>query len=481
MIIKTYLDKVNTIISESELNTGLNPVSELMYGANVTRTLIHFDISNIKKELEKNGIVDYDNVKHILKMTNCGIIDNKQLYKTEESLWGNGVKLHASSFDLLFFLVPQEWDGGKGFDYSLSLFQNIRTNNLDSDVSKLTVVDGCNWFQSRNGYKWDESGIYDNVTLSKEYDKFAVKESNIIIGRQHFDKGSENIDIDLSDTVNKFLSGELQNYGIGIAFTPMTELIETDIENYVGFFTNNTNTFFKPYLETKYDNTIIDDRNNFVLDKPNRLYLYCNIGGFYTNLDEMPTCHINSQEMPVKQASEGIYYTELTLLSSEYSPNIMMYDVWGNIKHNGVQLADVELDFVLKEPKHYFRIGNDIEDSAKYVPLLSGIKQDEKIQIGDKRKIQVISRNEYSRNKSNIVQNLEYRIFTKSGCDEITVIDFEGVNRTFNENYFMLDTKMFIPQRYYIDVKYTYGAEEYYHNEVLSFEIINEKGKKYFG
>ena len=51
MILKTYLDKVNTIISESELNTGLNPISELLYGAITTRTLIHFDISKKKNEL----------------------------------------------------------------------------------------------------------------------------------------------------------------------------------------------------------------------------------------------------------------------------------------------------------------------------------------------------------------------------------------------------------------------------------------------
>jgi hypothetical protein len=44
-------------------------------------------------------------------------------------------------------------------------------------------------------------------------------------------------------------------------------------------FTNNTQTFYEPYIETKYDNHIIDDRNNFILDKLNKLYLYVNVGG----------------------------------------------------------------------------------------------------------------------------------------------------------------------------------------------------------
>ena len=480
MILKTYLTKFNTIIEESELNTGLNPISELMYGANTTRTLIHFDVSNIKAELEKNGVVDYSKVKHILKITNCGIIDDKQLYKTEDSIWGNGRKLHASSFDLIFFLIPQEWDGGKGFDYTLPLIHNFKMNDLDYDANKLVVKDGCNWYQSKNGYEWKEKGVYNNETLSKEYDKFATKDSNIIIGRQHFDKGNENINIDISDTVNQFLRGELVNYGIGIAFTPMTELIESDDENYVGFFTNHTNTFFEPYLETTYDNTILDDRNTFYLNKVNRLYLYCNIGGFYTNLDELPTCTINSLEMEVKQASEGVYYVELMLPSSEYTPNTMMYDTWGNLKYNGVQLDDVEMDFIIQSSNAFFQLGNGKENEIKFVPLISGIKYDEKILRGDKRKLIVTSKNEYSRNKVSVVKGLEYRLFIKDGQDEITVIDYQNVNQSYSENYFILDTSMLIPQRYYIDVKYSYGSEEIYHNEILSFEIINDKTKKYF-
>lgn len=480
MILKTYLDKVNTIIDESELNTGLNPISELMYGANVTRTLIHFDVSNIKKELDKNGVKDYSNVKHTLKITNCGIIDNKQLYKTEDSVWGNGVKLHASSFDLIFFLIPQDWDEGKGFDYNLPIIHNVKMNDLDYNMNKLVVIDGCNWYQAKNGYEWESKGIYDNKFLSKEYDKFAINESPIIIGRQHFDKGDENINLDISDTVNKFLTEELPNYGIGIAFTPMTELTESDDENYVGFFTNHTNTFFEPYVETIYENAIIDDRNNFYLDKVNRLYLYCNIGGFYTNLDELPTCTINSSEMGVKQASEGVYYVELMLPSSEYMPNTMLFDVWSNLKYNGVHLGDIEMDFVIKPSNHFFQIGNVKESDVKFIPLISGIKYDEKIMRGDKRKVVIISKNEYSKNKASIVKGLQYRLFVKDGKDEINVINYQNVNQTYTENYFVLDTAMLIPQKYYIDVKYKYGAEEICHSEILSFEIVNDKAKKYF-
>jgi hypothetical protein len=128
---------------------------------------------------------------------------------------------------------------------------------------------------------------------------------------------------------------------------------------------------------------------------------------------------------------------------------------------------------------HYFRIGNSVESNQKFLPLISGIKNDEKILRGDKRKIIVISKNEYSKNKSSIIKDLQYRLYVKSGKDEITVISYQNINQTCFENYFIIDTKMLVPQRYYIDVKYNYGVEEIYHNEVLSFEIINDKSKKY--
>ena len=92
---------------------------------------------------------------------------------------------------------------------------------------------------------------------------------------------------------------ELDNYGIGIAYSPMLELTNSEIENYTGFLTNKTNTFFEPFVETIYNDYILDDRANFALDKANRLYLYCNIGGDTENLDELPTCSVEGKEYEV--------------------------------------------------------------------------------------------------------------------------------------------------------------------------------------
>jgi hypothetical protein len=48
MVILTYLDKNNTIVSNLNVNTGLNPISELFYGGaegeqKYSRFLMQFD------------------------------------------------------------------------------------------------------------------------------------------------------------------------------------------------------------------------------------------------------------------------------------------------------------------------------------------------------------------------------------------------------------------------------------------------------
>ena len=61
----------------------------------------------------------------------------------------------------------------------------------------------------------------------------------------------------------------------GIAFSGAYENITGITESYsVGFFTRYTQTFFEPFLETTWDDYIVDNRNNFSLYKLNRLFLY---------------------------------------------------------------------------------------------------------------------------------------------------------------------------------------------------------------
>ena len=119
---KTYISKSNTIVKDSNVNLALNPVMELNYGVMLTRGLIYFDISKIKKRVEDKVYPDISKLKHVLKMTNAASVNDRRIncYMTDSEY--DKHKLRAVSFDLIFFLLPKNWDGGRGFDYVQDLY-----------------------------------------------------------------------------------------------------------------------------------------------------------------------------------------------------------------------------------------------------------------------------------------------------------------------------------------------------------------------
>ena len=488
MIYKSYIKKVDTIISNSKLNTGLNPIAELCYGKDtiVSRMLIYFDHTDVKKLMEDGIMPNMEKMKHTLHITNAGSLDFTQLHDCEASSINNNKKIRATSFDLIFFLIPKPWDSGKGFDYSMNHLNYGYYSPTPIDPQRLISTDGCNWFQRMNGLLWDEEGVYSNETLSNEYDKFSANEESIVICRQHFDVGNENINIDITDTFNKFITGELENYGIGIAFSPLLEVTDSEYENYVGWLTNKTNTFFEPFVETRYSDVVMDDRSNFVLNKDNKLYLYCTIGDTLQDLDNNPTVTIKNgedeviMELESQKHTRGIYYVDLKLSKADFEVDMMLYDTWSNISYQGTKLDDVELDFVLKDTPNFFNIGNSLSvTNTTFTPSISGIKEKEQIKRGDIRKMIIAAKPSYTVNTTQLVDNIDIRLYVRDGTREIDVIEWDSINKAFSENFYILDTNILIPQRYYVDVRITYGMNSIIHHDVLSFDIVDDLNNKY--
>lgn len=547
MVYKTYISKFDTIISNSKLNTGLNPISELVYGRDyiVSRALLYFDHNKVKTLMDGGIMGDMSKMKHTLHITNAGSIDFTQLHHCETSSINDNTKIRAVSFDLIFFLVPKPWDRGKGFDYTKNFFNHDFYTKNAVDPQRLISEDGCNWFQRMNGLPWDDGekepvneeiaeiitveylekvcaesvdelteeekkeldeliedsrehtyapGIYSNERLSKEYDKYAAGEESIIIGRLHFDVGNENINLDVTDVFNKFLTGELENYGIAIAYSPMLELSDSKYENYLGLLTDKTNTFFEPFVETRYTDVVADDRANFVLNKNNRLYLYCTIGDTLQDLDQNPTVTITNDEeevitdsngremrdIPSIKQTKGIYYIDLKLNSSDFEADRMFYDTWGGIVYQGTELDDVELDFTVRKSANYFNLGNSLESTnTTFTPTISGIKEKEQIKRGDVRKLIISAKPNYTTNTVQLVDSLDIRVYIKDGTREIDVIEWDGIHKAFSENFYLIDTNILIPQRYFVDVRIMYGLNTIIHHDVLSFDIVDDLNNKY--
>jgi hypothetical protein len=494
MKIHTFLDKCCTILKGSHANMGLNPVGELNMGLKTTRALIHFNTDHIKELIDNKTIADTSKVKHVLKLTNCSSVninDNQKVYAGVSSSEG---KIRASSVDVILFVVPKDWDEGKGFDYEDTFWFSGR---------RYVSTRGCNWFNGETNKPWydegseDESlgygpGVYNDKFLYNEYKKYLNGEgSAVIIGSQHFDYGAENFEFDITDYVNKILAGEAQNHGLGLAFSPdyeqydyMNDRVHTPGDSfkacevngvvpqyYIGFFTNHTNLFFEPYLETDYSVYINDDRQKFFKGKENKLYLYCNAGSELTNLDELPTCTIEGVEYPVSQATKGVYYATVRL--NDVEEDTILTDVWSNIKLNGETLEDVEMEFTVLKRNTFFTIGNTIGERYDLVPQLSGINDAEKIRIGDVRRVDVDFRIPYTTNQKAIFDSAEYRIYVKDANRQVDVYDYQPIESAFLQNYFVIDSTEMVPGEYFVDMRVKTGLNVKYYREITRFTIVS--------
>ncbi len=461
MVIRTYFDKNNTIVSNLDVNTGLNPITELFYGGAVgeeqySRLLFHFDETRVKSLYTGGTFTDLTKLKHTLRLTNTGSFDKDLLNGTI------GGKDRASSFDLIVFKVEQDWDNGVGYDYTVCdlLFGDCAFSNGPS-----------NWVNSQTGISWSGgSGVYSGSP------------SGITITTQHFDKGNENIEMDITSYVNGILTGNT-NYGLGIAYARGYELMNTTTLQYVGFFTNNTQTFFEPFVETVYENHIQDDRNNFFLDKTNKLYLYVNLAGNPTNLDSNPSVNIYDEagalfsafsSTAVTHVTLGVYSIDLKVPTTATNDCTMYNDIWSGITINGVSRPTIQLDIPLMNSLNYYDIGSNDTLPKKIAVNVSGIQNKEKIKRGDIRKVIVSARIPYTVEQTQVVSSLKYRLYVSEGTAELTVIDFQPVEMANNRYYFLLDTASLIPNTYYLDILATSNQEVTTLKDTLSFEIVNQ-------
>jgi len=463
MVIRTYIDKNNTLIYNTLINTGRNPIAELYYGGketqpDYTRHLIYFDVTDLQTRYAAGELGDLSNVTHTLRMTNSSFFDTD--LQAQKVLDG---KQRTSSFDLTLFRVNKLWDEGCGYDYQQYTFLN---NGND-----ITFVESAsNWINATTTTAWDEPGVYSGSP------------SGITVTTQHFDKGNENIEMDITDEVNSLITGGTTNYGYGISFERDLETKEVVPAQYVGFFTRHTQTYYEPFVETLYDNPIKDDRRDFYRGKVNRLYFYTNLGSEPTNLDSKPSVTIKDGDgnlfssytsTDVLQADKGVYYIELFVPITE-SDCVLFTDTWSDITINGISRPDVELDFELKDDNLYYNFGDSEGLPIEYAVTLSGIRRDEKIKRGDKRKVFVNARIPYSVNETSVIDGLEYRVWIREGNTQVNVIDWDDVNRAFLKNYFILDTSWMIPNEYYIDIKLTSNQLVKTYTDTLKFSIVNQ-------
>ena len=175
----------------------------------------------------------------------------------------------------------------------------------------------------------------------------------------------------------------------------------------------------------------------------------------------------------VKHITKGVYSIDIKVPSS-YGDCVMFNDVWTGITINGVNRANISLDFVLKDSLEYYNIGDASSLPKKVAVSVTGIQNNEKIKRGDVRKVMVSARIPYTVEQSQLIDDIKYRLYVTEGKPEFTVIDFQPIEKTNNHYYFLLDTDSLIPNTYYLDILVTSNLETTTLKGVLQFDIISQ-------
>lgn len=452
---RSYFEKNNTIVKDSQTNTSKNPNTDIFFGSSFSKYIFKVNFSDLKTKTDNDDLVlNLNTTKHYLKMTNT-------IFGDEALIGQNGYsgRLRATSFDLIIFKIPEFWDEGYGFDYDQVYDFNEDNNTFDQRPS--------NWYNRTTLSAWTINGIYNA--------------SPNIITTVHFDNGNENLDVDITNYVNGVLTGAT-DHGLGVAFSVPYQLVPQPVDQSVSFFTKYTQTFFEPYVESVFEDRIDDDRFDFIEDLQQNLYLYVTKNGNYINLDSVPTVDIlNHNNTPISGLTgitstlvrKGVYKVTFGISGINCDGKKFFSDVWKNIFIEGVQFDNTVQKFIPKPLSSGFSIGVNQTDLERYSIQYFGVNQNEKIKRGEERKVVVTFRS-INTPKSVLLDEVHYRIYVNEGLVQVNVHDWTKVDKT-NENSFVLNTSYLIPREYTLEIKGKTFTEEIFYKDKIKFEIVSEK------
>lgn len=471
---RIYPSKSNTIasgVAYEDFNSANNPVTNLWYGGgaeglidlslntknSISRHLLYFDLNELLDKFQTKEIMSGNVVSYKLKMHNCLPSD----MSLTDSFNANKLsKYVATSFDLIAFAIDEFWDEGSGYDLENNLYA-AKSNGL------VHVTGYSNWNNSTRLTTWTEPGIFINPTASTSF-----------YVTQHFDVGNENLDMDITPLVNNWLTGGASNNGIAIAYARPYETVSSNTRYIASFFTEKTNTAFKPYLEVVYDQAIKDDRTQFSNKKTNRLFLFTYAQNQPINYFSAGTVDImNGNGVIVasyipSQLQTGVYYIDLFLPTA--TPGEIYTDTWNDVTFSpGIDVQSYTQSFVVK-PDFY---NSNSKGINQYSIKTYGLDNNTIIDFDGLIRIYAEANINFTNNNPYVPYGLQYKL-TMNQKDEI--IGWTDANYTMIDNFltyfFDLDTSWLLDnQTYTISFKINELGTKRVTEEKIYFRVLKNQ------
>jgi len=416
-----------------EIFSVYNRLSNATLEPEKSRILIQFPIENIISDRAISKVPQSGSMKFFLRMFNV-----KHPYTLPKNY-----KVHISN-------VTKSWDEGYGLD-----MENY------TDLGWKSTVDngnGATWQYAQSGSLWQTPGSYTNSEYNLEY---------------NFDTGIEDIDLDVTDLVEEWISGTLPNNGFLIKLSGSFEDGTLKRSFYTKKFSARSSEFFfrRPALEARWEAINTDDRGNFyaksdaLSDSDNTMciYFYNKVNGRLKNIVGNPTVEISlftneartneitPDFVQVTNPSAGVYKAEIIVDTTAS----VLYDQWfstaGNYFYSSIDVLQ--------------RTNSDTNSLDEYVVNIINNK-------GSYTNSEVMRFNIFARQtdwqptiytkayntiENTCLQDLYYKIFRLS--DNYVVVDYSTGSLAYTKtsydstgNYFDLDMSL-------LEEQYTYGIK----------------------
>lgn len=302
------------------------------------RILIQFPVTNIVADRTAGIVPASGSVSFYLKLYNA---------KHGELL--------PKNFKLVVAPISSSWEEGPGLD-----------------MESYTDLYASNWLSSSENTAWVTPG--GDYLATPRYE-------------QTFEKGTEDLEINITPLVEEWISNTIPNYGMGIFLTSSQEDSTTNIYYTKKFFARNTEFFFKkPMIEARFNDARKDNRGDFYYssslltaqENMQTLFMHNVVRGQYRNIPAIgtgqiyvnlysgstgPTGSIIQTTVTGGWYSTGIYTASFAL----NKPNPVLetvYDVW---------FSGSEQYFTSSFNPIVFVPGATIED-AKYITAITNLK-----------------------------------------------------------------------------------------------------------
>ena len=383
-----------------------------------------------------------------------------------------------ANFKIIVFPLSKSFDEGSGMDPFA--FQDIGSANfLTASGAGSTAV------------KWEVTGADHPGVLGS--DNLDIISSGTIDGTltdlfatQTFDSGEEDLSIDVTTVVSATLVGLLPDHGFRIGYSGSEET-DNKTRFVKKFFSRHANVYSKqPRLEAIFDDTVFDNKSNFIFDTTGSIFLRNTPHGSYedivsgsisltgslTDVDggtikynwAVPVVRLESgsfkrvftgsrHSLGLYSASFSVHSLESELLEEIKNANSATFDViWHSANH---EIAYLTSSLVIKSINRASFI-----KPKKYMVQISNLKQEYHIDETAQFRVftkevnySVDAKKVPSEIQSSILHKMYYQIRQLDNSDKIMPYDKtnNSTRLSYDEhsNYFNLQMRSFAPGKNY--------------------------------